>query len=71
MASGLNISSIPSVPKAPCTAWSGEVRLGQNPHEIFLCQVLQFDAERKRPCSSGIRSLGLVRWNAPAAMNRM
>ncbi|MNV48293.1 hypothetical protein D3C71_1401920 [compost metagenome] len=25
----------------------------------------------KRPCSSGIRSLGLDRWNAPDAMNRM
>ena len=25
----------------------------------------------KRPCSSGIRSLGLARWNAPEAMNRM
>ena len=25
----------------------------------------------KRPCISGIRSLGLARWNAPEAMNRM
>jgi len=25
----------------------------------------------KRPCSSGIRSLGLLRWNAPEAMNSM
>ena len=25
----------------------------------------------KRPCSSGMRSLGLLTWNAPAAMNRM
>ncbi|MNF93652.1 hypothetical protein D3C84_763350 [compost metagenome] len=25
----------------------------------------------RRPCSSGTRSLGLLRWNAPEAMNRM
>jgi hypothetical protein len=25
----------------------------------------------KRPCSSGIRSLGLARWKAPLAMNNM
>ncbi|MNT37793.1 hypothetical protein D3C72_1739490 [compost metagenome] len=25
----------------------------------------------KRPCNSGIRSLGLARWKAPEAMNRM
>ena len=35
--------------------------------------VRSFSSTRigKRPCSSGIRSLGLARWNAPAAMNRM
>ena len=35
--------------------------------------VSDFSSTRmgKRPCSSGIMSLGLETWNAPAAMNRM
>ena len=36
------------------------LRLRQNADEILDRQRIQFDANRKRPCSSGIRSAGLL-----------
>ena len=46
----------------------GSVRMRTKSSTVSDCSSTRIG---KRPCSSGIRSLGLETWNAPAAMNRM
>jgi hypothetical protein len=62
----------------PRTAVNGSARagpgtggLGQDAAEVVRVSADSSTRIGKRPCSSGIRSLGLARWNAPEAMNRM
>jgi hypothetical protein len=47
------------------------LRLGQDAHEVVLAQRAQLHADGEAALQLGIRSLGLARWNAPEAMNRM
>ena len=70
-ASGLDVERAPSrSPAARCTAWSARSRArsgcARSPASDSDSSSTRIG---KRPCSSGIRSLGFETWNAPAAMN--
>ena len=72
MASGRNSTFRPSVSSSAwyCFTWLASV-------DTRMRSKSSTDSESsstrigKRPCSSGIRSEGRARWNAPEAMNRM
>ena len=65
-------SSTPSVPISALACfsseWSGSVRMRRK-----SSRVSAFSSTRigRRPCNSGSRSEGLLRWKAPEAMNRI
>jgi hypothetical protein len=47
------------------------MRLGEDGLEVLTESDCNSTRIGKRPCNSGIRSLGLLRWKAPEATNRM
>ena len=49
----------------------GVLGLREDAHEVLAGQGVSSTRIGKRPWSSGMRSLGLVMWKAPAAMKRM
>ena len=70
-ASSVNESETPSVPRRSrycrTSAFCGSVRIrrrSSSPREASSTRI------GKRPCSSGMRSVGLLTWKAPAAMKR-
>ena len=70
--SGVKASSTPSVLNS-ATYWRASAFFGSVRMRTKSASVSEVSATRtgKRPCSSGISSLGLWKWNAPAARNSM
>ncbi len=78
--SSASVSSAPSVklrvtPSVPISAvyWRISEFSGSRRMRPKSSRVSAFSSTRigRRPCSSGSRSAGFARWNAPEAMNRM
>ncbi len=71
-ASGVNSSLRPSVSSSAMDCLVSDA-FGSVRMRMKSSTVSEWSSTRtgKRPCSSGIRSDGLVTWNAPAAINRM
>src|SRR5258708_1888583 len=71
-ASGVNSSLTPSVSSSAtyCRVSEdfGSVRMRTKSSMVSDCSSTRMG---KRPCNSGIRSLGFETWKAPAAMNKM
>ena len=72
MPSGVNSSVTPSVASSAWYCLTSEAWVcGEDALEVRTDSDCSSTRIGKRPCSSGIRSLGLLRWKAPLAMKRM